>query len=259
MKKVAILQARLDSSRLPRKVLAPLAGRPVIAHILDRLQTSRELDGICVAVPEVASEDELVALLRLRGVTIVRGPETNVLTRYTIAAYETGAEIIVRATADNPLVDIGVMDEQVRYLAEHPEADYVYTRDLPLGVSTETFTHKTLDKLDFLARTPLLREHVTYYLRQNPAPFNVVCLAPPPELAHPQLRLTLDTPADLKLFEALYEELYAGGGIVSTREAVSLLLARPELAQLNHHEVQVPSLTPLAPQATERERPEVRR
>ncbi len=232
MKKVVILQARLNSSRLGRRVLAQLAGRPVIQHILDRLETSRELDEICVAIPEVPSEDELAQVVAEHHVHITRGPETNVLTRFMIAAHETHADIIVRAAADNPLVDIGVMDNQLRYIIEHPETDYVFTKGLPLGVSTETFTRKTLDKLDFLARTPLMRKRVTYYLIENPAPFNVVHLDPPPEIAHPQFRLTLDTEEDLELFQTIYNELYAQGDIVSTREAVELMLSRPELARL---------------------------
>jgi spore coat polysaccharide biosynthesis protein SpsF len=241
MKKVVILQARISSSRLPRKVLAELAGRPVIHHILDRLETSKEIDEIVVAIPEVPAEDELVDAVAGRDVRIVRGPETNVLTRYTIAAYDSHADIVVRATADNPLVDIGVMDEQLRYIVKTPDTDYIYTKGLPLGVSTETFTRKTLDKLDFLARTPLMREHVTYYLVQNPAPFSVIHLDPPSELAHPELRLTLDTPDDLKVFQAIYGELYETGTTVSTAEAIGLLINRPELARANGQVRQVPA------------------
>ena len=241
MKKVVILQARISSSRLPRKVLAELAGRPVIHHILDRLETSKEADEIVVAIPEVSAEDELVDAIAGRDVRIIRGPETNVLTRYTIAAYDSHADIVVRATADNPLVDIGVMDEQLRYIVENADTDYVYTKGLPLGVSTETFTRKTLDKLDFLARTPLMREHVTYYLVQNPAPFSVVHLDPPRELAHPELRLTLDTPDDLKVFQAIYGGLYQPGSLVDTVEAISFMLGKPELVRANVQVRQVPA------------------
>ena len=241
MKKVAILQARLNSSRLPRKVLADLAGKPVIEHIIDRLETSERLDEICIAIPEVETENELLQAIGKRNVHIARGPETNVLTRFLIAAYETHADIIVRATADNPLMDVCVMDEQLKFIEEHPATDYVFTKGLPLGVSTETFTRKTLDKLDFLARTPLMREHVTYYLVEHPSPFNVVYLDPPEVLAHPELRLTLDTPDDMEVFSQIYGELYNGQGIVPTEKAVGLLLQRPELAKVNQKVIQVPA------------------
>ncbi len=245
MKKVAILQARLNSSRLPRRVLAELAGRPVIQHILDRLKASQELDEICVAIPEGEGDDELAQAVAGRDIHLTRGPEANVLTRFIVAAHETRADIIVRVAADNPLVDAEIMDEQVRYIVEHPEADYVFTKDLPLGISTETFTQKTLDKLDFLARTPQMRKNVTYYLVENPAPFNIVLLDPPPGLAFPHFRLTLGTEEDLAVLEAIYDELYTEGGVVSTKAAIDLLLARPELARVNEHVVQ--PLTRLAP------------
>jgi spore coat polysaccharide biosynthesis protein SpsF len=241
MKKVAILQARLNSSRLPRKVLADLAGKPVIEHIIDRLETSERLDEICIAIPEVEAENELLKAIEERKVHIARGPETNVLTRFLIAAYETHADIIVRATADNPLIDVRVMDEQIRFIEEHPATDYVFTKGLPLGVSTETFTRKTLDKLDFLARTPLMREHVTYYLVENPSPFNIVNLDPPKDLAHPEFRLTLDTPDDMEVFSQIYGQLYNGQGIVPTAEAVGFLLNHPELAMVNKKVIQVPA------------------
>lgn len=259
MKKVVILQARLNSSRLPRRVLAELAGRPVIHHILDRLETSRELDEICVAIPESESDDELAQALAGRDVHLTRGPESNVLTRFIIAAHETRADIIVRAAADNPLVDAEVMDEQLRYVVERPETDYVYTKDLPLGVSTETFTQKTLDKLDFLARTQLMRKHVTYYLVQNPAPFNVVLLDPPSDLAHPEFRLTLGTEEDLALLQSIYGELYTEGGIVSTKAAIELLTSRPELAEVNEHVVQtLPRLVPSSGQPADQVRRHIR-
>ena len=259
MKKVAILQARLNSSRLPRRVLAELAGRPVIHHILDRLETSRELDEICVAIPESESDDELAQALADRNIHLTRGPEANVLTRFIIAAHESRADIIVRAAADNPLVDTEVMDEQLRHIVEHPETDYVYTKDLPLGVSTETFTQKTLDKLDFLARTPLMRKHVTYYLVENPAPFNIVLLDPPPHLAHPEFRLTLGTEEDLALFKSVYDALYTEGDIVSTKAAIELLTSRPELAEVNEHVVQaLPRLAPSTGQPADEVRRQVR-
>lgn len=246
MKKVVILQARISSSRLPRRVLLELAGRPIIHHILDRLETSKEADEICVAIPEVATDDELANSLEKRNVRIVRGPEYDVLTRFTIAAYDTHADIVIRATADNPLVDVGVMDAQIRHITENPDTDYVFTKGLPLGVSTETFTRKTLDKLEYLARTPFMREHVTYYLVQNPAPFSVVNLDPPAGMGHPELRLTLDTREDYALFQAIYGEFYAPGTVVNTKEVVSFLLDRPELVKINSKVIQVPNPHALA-------------
>jgi len=232
MKKVAILQARLDSSRMPRRVLADLAGRPVLLHILDRLRKSSQLDEVCVAVPEVPGEDELAQVVEEAGVTLVRGPEHDVLSRYRIAAYQTGAELVVRGKADNPLLDVEMMDAQVRFLEENPQVEYVFTRGLPQGTGVESFLQRTLDKLDYLARTVEYRKHVTFYLLEHPQTFSVEVLEPPQALRRPHYRFTLDTDEDYELLRAIYGELYRGEPIPLT-EAVNLLDARPELAKLN--------------------------
>ncbi len=240
MKAVIILQARLDSSRLPSKVLLPLAGKSVIEHILERLSLSKEADEVAVAVPEVEKDGKLSSLVNRLGYRVILGPEHDVLSRYIISAYETSAEIVVRATADNPLVEPSVIDKQIRFIRENPEIDYVFTRRLPLGVSTETFPRKTLEKLDYLAKAPLHREHVTYYLVENPDPFRIRFLQAPSELERPSYRLTLDTEEDYAVFKEIYGTLYNGKDIVSLEEVISLLDANPELAKMNSHVVQVP-------------------
>lgn len=240
MKSAIILQARLDSSRLPKKVLLPLKQRPCILHILERLSASEEADEIVVAIPEVDLESELAHLIEKNGVRVIGGPEHDVLSRYIISAYEAEAEIIVRATADNPLVEPSVIDEQISYLRDNREVDYVFTRRLPLGVSTETFFRKTLEKLDYLARKPVHREHVTYYLVEHPEPFNLKFLEAPPEFQRPEFRLTMDTEEDYKLFSSIYDALYEDGSIIPLSRALSFLDEHPELAAINLHVVQVP-------------------
>ncbi|MCB1185791.1 NTP transferase domain-containing protein [bacterium] len=228
MKKVAILQARLDSSRFPGKVLADLKGRPVIAHIIDRLKSSSELDEVCVAIPSEHKEDKLAEALAAMDVTVVRGHASDVLARYIQAAYETKADIVVRATGDNPLVATEVIDQQVSMLAGEPELDYVITEGMSVGLTTETFTLKTLEKLDFLAKHPDHREHVTLYLRRNPGPFVMRRLDPPAELANANYRLTLDTEEDYKVLSAIYDKLY-GGNTIQLKDVFKLLEDDSEL------------------------------
>lgn len=239
MKKVAILQARLNSSRLPRRVLADLAGRPVLLHIIDRLQKSDELDEICVAIPEIPGEDELARVVQDAKVTLARGPEHDVLSRFRIAAYQTEAELVVRGKADDPLVDVDMLDVQLRFLEEHPEVEFVFTFGLPQGTGVESFPQKTLDKLDYLARTLEYRKHVTYYLLEHPQTFSVRVLEPPQEIRRPHYRFSLDTPQDYEVLQSVYGELYQGEPIPLT-EAVNLLDARPELAKLNANVVPSP-------------------
>jgi spore coat polysaccharide biosynthesis protein SpsF len=231
MRKIVILQARLASSRFPNKVLAELCGKPLIAHIVERLKAAKQVDGICVAIPADASEDPLAAALSHYGVTITRGHANDVLGRYIQAAYQTGAEVIVRATADNPLVSPENIDRQLGEISADPSVDYLITDGYPVGVTTETFTLKTLEKLDFLARDSNMREHVTLYLRHQQGSFNVKHLKAPEALAMPDLRFSLDTPSDYDFLKAVYERLYKPGSIVDLGEAIELVKHEPSLLQ----------------------------
>ena len=241
MKSVIVLQARLDSSRLPRKVLLPLAGREVILHCLDKLRLSKEADEVVVAIPEAEAGGELEKLVTSEGVRAIAGPEHDVLSRFIISAYETDAQIIVRATADNPLHDPLIIDEQIRFLKANPDVEYVFHRRLPLGVSTEAFPRRTLEKLDYLARIQLHREHVTYYLVEHPEPFNIKFLEVSSQLARPHFRLTLDTEEDYKLLQAIFNELYDRVSPIPLANVIAFLDEHPELSQINSHVVQVPA------------------
>ncbi len=233
MRKVIILQARLASSRFPSKVLAELSGKPAIVHIVERLQAARRADAVCVAIPDDAGEDHLAEVLSDLGVTITRGSGPDVLGRYIQAAYETGAEIIVRATADNPLVCYHNIDRQLAEMDDDPELDYIITEGFPIGITTETFKLRTLEKLDYLARHNHLREHVTLYLRQHPGPFVVKPLSAAPPEHRPNLRLTMDTKQDYMLMQAIYDRLYTPDRLIEISEVLSLLDGAPEVAALS--------------------------
>jgi spore coat polysaccharide biosynthesis protein SpsF len=233
MRKVIILQARLASSRFPNKVLADLSGKPVIAHIIDRLRATQRADEICVAIPTEPSEDPLAEVVRSLGVCLTRGSCRDVLGRYIQAAYETDAQIIVRATADNALVDWHNVDRQLDTLTSDPELDYVITDGYPVGVTVETFTLKTLEKLDFLARTDDLREHVTLFLRKNEGPFNVKHLEAPENARLTGASLSIDRPEDLRFVQAIYDRLYKEGDLIEIGDVIGLLRSEPELLELN--------------------------
>lgn len=207
MKKVIIAQARLSSSRLPRKVLADLNGKTVIEHIIRRLEQTRGIDEICFAIPASPEEDELADVLAKYDVTPVRGSAYDVLGRFMQAAFITRADIIVRITADNPLISIEEIERQVEYLEQNPEVDYVITDGYPMGITPEAFRTKTLEKLDFLARHAQMREHVTLYLRENPASFAPHTLKAPPDCADTSIKLSLDTQADYELMQEIYRQL----------------------------------------------------
>ena len=232
MRKVIILQARLSSSRLPKKVLADLSGKPLIAHIVDRLKSASRADVVCVAIPSDADEDPLAEAVKQLDVHLVRGSAHDVLGRYIQAAYETQADVIVRATGDNPLVCYHNLDEQLQVLETDPEVDYVISEGYPIGVTTEAFTLKTLEKLDYLARGAHMREHVTLHLRKNPAPFGVRTLKAPPALHDPTLKLSVDTPHDYQVMKAIYEKLYQPGQLIELADVLGLLGREVKLAEM---------------------------
>jgi spore coat polysaccharide biosynthesis protein SpsF len=232
MHKVIILQARLASSRFQRKVLADLCGEPVIAHIVRRLKAASKADEVCVAIPSDADENDLADVLAGLDVTICRGSGPDVLGRYIQAAYQTKADLIVRATADNPFVSPEDIDRQLAEFENNAELDYVITEGYPRGVTVETLRLKTLEKLDYLSRAAHDREHVTWYLRSHPGPFVVETLHAPTELRHADLSLSLDTPEDYAFIQAIYGRLCESGGMIDLGETLKLIESDVEIGNL---------------------------
>lgn len=166
---VAIVQARLSSSRLPGKVLKPLRGMPSIIFMTERLRRSRLCDEICVATSDDPSDDELVRILGEHGVSCYRGPLDDVLARFEGAADAYGAEVIVRLTGDCPFIDPSVVDRVIslRHAAGFDYASNVEPPSYPDGLDTEVFTRKALRYAKDHARGASDREHVTPVLRRN--------------------------------------------------------------------------------------------
>ena len=198
---VAVVQARMSSTRLPGKVLADLGGWPVLEWVVSRLRDSRELAGVVVATSDDPSDDPVAEAAPAR---VVRGPLDDVLGRYAIAARELGSEGLVRITADCPLIDPAVVDEVVGAWRTG-DADYVANviepRTYPVGMDTEVVSAGALLAADAEATDPYDREHVTPFVRSRPDRFpqQAVTLDPP----RPEVRLTLDTPDDLEHLRAV--------------------------------------------------------
>lgn len=205
-----VLQARMGSTRRPGKVLADLAGRPLVVRILERLARAH-VDVVAVATPEGERDAPLRAAVEgLAKVTT--GPEDDVLERYAIAAEILGLETIVRATADNPFVDPEAVDGTVALVASGA-FDYAGTRGYPIGCGVEAFTRAALERARREAVDPYDREHVTPYLYRNPSLFRLGTFEAPPDRRGDR-RLTVDTDEDLSLARRLYEEAPWRDGIV---------------------------------------------
>lgn len=233
MKTVAIVQARTGSTRLPGKVLAQLGTRPMLAQQLRRLRDARTLDEIVVATTTESWDDPVAELAEAEDLRCFRGSETDVLGRYVGAARASGAEIVVRLTADCPLIDPGVVDRVTGMLVDgagdYDYASNVVRRTFPQGLDAEALFFDTLERVDRLARTPDAREHVTWFVvSERPDLFLIGSVTDDED--NSDLRWTVDTPDDLELVRALYDRLDLETTKQDYRAIVAHVRAHPELA-----------------------------
>lgn len=231
---VAIIQARMSSERLPGKVLMDLAGEPMLAHVVRRAQATKALSEVVVATAEATADDVIAALCRGEGWQCFRGSEADVLDRYYRCAKQHGAEQIVRITADNPLT----CPEQAARAIEHhliTRAEYTHMEGLPLGTAVEVIEAGALERAWREGIQPHHREHVTPYLYEVSGRCRAEKPAAPRELAHPEMRLTVDVAEDLDLMRRIYAALYEPGRLVRLPDVVDLLRTRPELLAINRH------------------------
>ncbi|QCO07163.1 cytidylyltransferase domain-containing protein [Azospirillum argentinense] len=212
-----ILQARMGSTRLPGKVLRPLNGIPMLDRIVARLDRQAGFQ-LVVATGDLPGDDPVAAHAEALRVPVFRGSSLDVLDRYYHCALSFGFTQVIRATADNPFVD---MEEGKRLLRRHQAdgADYSLTIDLPVGVGLEIFTFPALARSWREGRAPHHREHVNEYILERPEVFRITRVSAPEPKQAPGLRLTVDTAADLARAEALLVEWRHENGMM--REGAS--------------------------------------
>jgi spore coat polysaccharide biosynthesis protein SpsF len=230
MKKVAIIQARMGSSRLPGKVLLRLGDKTVLNHVIDRVKTAGV--EVVIATSDKPQDDAIEAEANRCGAGCFRGSENEVLSRYYYAAKEAGADLVVRITSDCPLYDGELL---AKMLACRQDEDYlsnVIERTFPRGLDTEIFTFKALEKTFNEAQKDFEKEHVTPYIYQNPDKFHIRHYKGDED--NSGLRWTLDTPEDFTMIKAVYDELYQGE-VFSSQKVLNLLKAKPEISELNAH------------------------
>ncbi|MSP59285.1 MAG: acylneuraminate cytidylyltransferase [Myxococcales bacterium] len=236
MKRVVIIQARMTSTRLPGKVLRDLAGRPMLAQQIARLRRCQAIDALCLATTINATDDPVAALGAEEGVTVHRGDEHDVLARYLGAAAQCQADVVVRITADCPLIDPAILDAVVATLLATP-CDYAsntLTRTYPRGLDVEAFHVDVLRRMARLATSPMAREHVTYFLhRERPELFLHRELTDTTD--NSDLRWTVDTEDDLALVRRIYQEAGLPDRFGAYPDLVALVRRSKELSALNAH------------------------
>ena len=236
MKTVIVIQARRESTRLPDKVLLDLAGRPMLAQQIIRLQQCEAAHEIVVATSTSDIDRAVVDVARASGVRWFRGDERDVLRRFVGAARECQAEVVVRTTADCPLIDPAVSDRVIRDLIDHAaECDYasnVMRRTYPRGLDTEAFFFDTLVRMDRLSQSAASREHVTILPRSERRELFLTRDVIDDE-DNSDLRWTVDTADDLQLVRTIYEELGLSERNVSYADVLAYVRARPSLTLVN--------------------------
>ena len=229
---LAILQARSSSSRLPGKVLLPLAGAPMILRQIERVARARRIDRLVVATSTDPSDDELARVVAAADVAVHRGPLDDVLARFIGALDAFGpAEHVVRLTADCPLADWTVIDQVIDQVVREG-ADYGSNtpphRTYPKGLDVEAMTTAALRAAAARAASPEEREHVTWALHRRADLYRQTYLSQAVEEG--DVRWTVDYPDDYAFVLAAYEALYAANPAFTSDDVRRLVRGRPDLA-----------------------------
>jgi spore coat polysaccharide biosynthesis protein SpsF len=231
---LAIVQARMSSTRLPGKVMKPILGRPMLDLQLERLRRVTAIDRLVVATSDLAGDDPIEALCEDQGVAVFRGSLSDVLGRYHGALEAYGpADHVVRLTADCPLADPDVIGGCI---AQHLATGADYTsngveRTFPKGLDVEIMTAATLERAHRDAMAQDEREHVTMYIYRNPQTFRLSHFVQDRRLG--SLRWTVDTPEDLEMVTAVYQALYQDNPDFRQADILALIASHPEIAVIN--------------------------
>jgi spore coat polysaccharide biosynthesis protein SpsF len=242
-KVAAVIQARLTSSRLPGKILLPLAGAPLLRRMVERVQRIDGVDAAVVALAEGTAHDAAVEALSGIDVLIVRGSEDDVLARTAKAARAAEAETVMRITSDCPLLDPDVSALVLRVYQDGRSEGLQYARTAfdrgyPLGFDTEVFSAKALYEAEAEATDRYEREHATPFIWRRPDrfPTKIVDSA----VDHRDWRLVVDTKEDYELVSAIYDALYPANPAFGYADMQRLFAARPDLLRINAHVPQNP-------------------
>lgn len=232
---IAIVQARMGSTRLPGKILLSLAGKSVLAHVLGRTAAVPGIDNVCCATTHLAEDDAVAVEAAHHGAAVHRGPVEDVLARYAGAARATSADVVLRVTSDCPAIDPAVcaalLDLRAQsgagYAANNMPASW------PHGLDCEAFTRETLEAAAANATRAVEREHVSPWMREADGIRRANLEAPPGLPA--EARWTLDYPEDYAFFEALFEHLPRGAEGYSMAAVLAILTSHSEIGEINRN------------------------
>lgn len=232
-----IVQARMGASRLPGKPLLKVLDKPLLLYLVERLKRVKYGSKLVVATTRERRDFPIVDLMQKEGIRVIRGSEEDVLSRYLLAARELDAKIIVRITADCPLIDPAIIDGAIHlFLKAKPPCDYLSNtleRTYPRGMDVEVFSRKALERANRDASSMSEREHVTLYLYRHPELFTLRGFCYKENFSH--LRLTVDTKDDFFLIKKIVEFLYPKNPHFRLEDMLELLKKHPAWVKLNQY------------------------
>jgi spore coat polysaccharide biosynthesis protein SpsF len=229
---IAIIQARMGSTRLPGKVMEQIVGRPLLDIQLERIKRSSRINSIIVATTDQPQDAPIHDYCLNHGVVCFRGDEDNVLKRFHDVACAVNADAIIRMTADCPLIDPQIMDQTINcYLEHYPKYDYVsnvHPRTYPRGMDVEIFSIRALNEAYKNAHTPYELEHVTPYIIKHATKANVA-----QQKDQSAYRLTVDTPEDFEVVRLIFTALYPHNPHFNLEDIVSYMDDNPSIGKIN--------------------------
>lgn len=218
----------MGSTRLPGKILKPILGKPMLAHEIERLKTSKKIDSIILATTDKVEDNATAALGKECGILVFRGSEEDVLDRYYHAAKEASADVVVRVTGDCPLHGGAVIDEVVEHFLN---VGVDYSIYVPEGLDTEVFTFAALERAWKEAKLPSEREHVTLYIQNHPEIFHLDSLWS--REWEPLMHWSVDSQADFNFITKIYEALYPSNPLFTKDDVLAFLREKPALLEIN--------------------------
>tara|TARA_Y100000310_G_scaffold333088_1_gene409921 strand:+ start:624 stop:1367 length:744 start_codon:yes stop_codon:yes gene_type:complete len=229
-----ILQARMGSSRLPEKTLMEIEGKPMLFHVMQRMNASKLAQRTIIITTELPQDDVIVEFAKENNILFFRGSENDVIDRYYQAAKQFQTDVIVRATADDPLKDPRIIDKVIQTFLDNPDVDYVSNTmepSYPEGIDIEVLSFKALERACNECKDPFFREHVTHEITKNRDKYKTINVSQ--GIDQSSMRWTVDHPEDMEFAKAIYKHLYKPGEIFYMEDILKLLKEHPEIAELN--------------------------
>jgi spore coat polysaccharide biosynthesis protein SpsF (cytidylyltransferase family) len=228
-----VVQARVGSTRLPRKIFMDIEGKPMLARVIDRLKKIKKAGRIIVAIPDTKENAKLGEMLAKNKIDFFKGKEKDVLDRYYNTAKKFGLETIVRITSDCPLIDYRVADLVIK---KHFQTGADYTSNaikstFPRGLDVEVFGFNVLERAHKEAKKIYQREHVTQYMREHPEKFRLLNIESKKDFSC--MRWTVDEAKDLEFVREIYKNLYRNKKMFLTQDILTFLEKHPEIENIN--------------------------